>query len=74
MPMVWRRGLSCKMKGEVSSGRAGEGGRGPGKCATDYYEKSSLKNYETNIYIHHTVYNTKSFLQQDHKRIPELGF
>lgn len=51
------------MGGEFREGKGGgEEGGGAGKCATDYNEKSSLKkNYETNMYIHHTVYDTKSF-------------
>lgn len=66
------------MKGwEVSSGRAwGDGG--PGKCATDYNEKSSLEKKqktETNMFIHHTVRNTKSFYRyaEQHPRVRSLG-
>lgn len=58
--MVWtcpryegEEGVSCKWRegGVVGGSGRVRGGRGPGKCATDYYGKSSLKtNYETNIY------------------------
>ena len=61
----------CVFKGlgwRVTAGR-----RRPGNCATDYNDKSSQKNYETNIYTNHMVYNTKAFWNTRHPRVRFIG-
>lgn len=72
--------LRCKWRGFWGGwGRFGGGTFVPGNCATDYNVKRGLKNEnETNTYVpqeYHAVYNTKSFLLWDDKKIqsPELG-
>lgn len=70
------------MKGGGGGVQGGQGGgRGPGKCATDYYEKSSLKNmrptsittmrgpYSLQHYVIFTIRRQKKKIQ-----FPELGF